>query len=63
MKWVNSLSFISRLWGQAHDYTVEGFKAMVEQYPSETRFVVWLNPYWGAVESDQECHSKNQKRT
>lgn len=26
---------------------------MVEQYPSETRFVVWLNPYWGAVESDQ----------
>lgn len=44
---------ISIVGGQAHDYTVEGFKAMVEQYPSETRFVVWLNPYWGAVESDQ----------
>ncbi|KZO65368.1 conjugal transfer protein TraL [Escherichia coli] len=43
---------ISIVGGQAHDYTVEGFKAMVEQYPSETRFVVWLNPYWGAVESD-----------
>ncbi len=46
MKWVNSLSFISRLWGQVHDYTVE-FKGHGEQYPSETRFVVWLNPYWG----------------
>uniref|UniRef100_UPI00388FDCAD conjugal transfer protein TraL n=1 Tax=Enterobacter hormaechei TaxID=158836 RepID=UPI00388FDCAD len=40
---------ISIVGGQAHDYTVEGFKAMVEQYPSETRFVGWLNPYWGAV--------------
>ncbi len=38
---------ISIVGGQAHDYTVEGFKAMVEQYPSETRFVVWLNPVLG----------------
>lgn len=44
---------ISIVGGQAHDYTVEGFRAMVEQYPSETRFVIWLNPYWGAVESDK----------
>lgn len=44
---------ISIVGGQAHDYTVEGFKAMVEQYPEETRFVIWLNPYWGAVESDK----------
>lgn len=44
---------ISIVGGQAHDYTVEGFKAMVEQYPSETRFVIWLNPYWGPVESDK----------
>lgn len=43
---------ISIVGGQAHDYTVEGFRAMVEQYPQETRFVVWLNPYWGAVESE-----------
>ncbi|HDS7253958.1 TPA: conjugal transfer protein TraL [Escherichia coli] len=44
---------ISIVGGQAHDYTVEGFRAMVEQYPAETRFVIWMNPYWGAVESDQ----------
>ncbi|EBM5962845.1 TPA: conjugal transfer protein TraL [Salmonella enterica subsp. enterica serovar 16:l,v:-] len=44
---------ISIVGGQAHDYTVEGFRAMVEQYPEETRFVIWMNPYWGAVESDQ----------
>ncbi|HHR0509537.1 TPA: conjugal transfer protein TraL [Escherichia coli] len=60
---------ISIVGGQAHDYTVEGFKAMVEQYPSETRFVVWLNPYWGAVESDQgvpfeesEAHLMNKDK-
>lgn len=44
---------VSIVGGQAHDYTVEGFRAMVEQYPAETRFVVWLNPYWGAVASQQ----------
>lgn len=55
--------------GQAHDYTVEGFRAMVEQYPAETRFVVWLNPYWGAVESqkgvafeDSDVYLQNRER-
>lgn len=43
---------ISIVGGQSHDYTMAGFQALVEQYPSETRFVIWLNPYWGPVESD-----------
>ncbi len=55
---------ISIVGGQAHDYTVEGFKAMVEQYPSETRFVVSgltrIGARWNPI---RECHSKNQKRT
>jgi len=28
-----------------------GFDALVRQFPSECAFVVWLNPYWGKVES------------
>ncbi len=54
---------ISIVGGQAHDYTVEGFKAMVEQYPSETRFVVWLTRIGARWNPIRECHSKNQKRT
>ncbi len=54
---------ISIVGGQAHDYTVEGFKAMVEQYPSETRFVVCLTRIGARWNPIRECHSKNQKRT
>jgi hypothetical protein len=43
---------ISIVGGQAHEYTLEGFRALVEQFPPETRFIVWLNPYWGPVESE-----------
>lgn len=39
--------------GQAYDQTVSGFEAIVTQYPKETIFVVWLNPYWGPV---QDCN-------
>ncbi len=30
--------------------TVNGFAQLASQFPSESLFVVWLNPYWGAVE-------------
>lgn len=36
--------------GQAMDDTVSGFANLIKQFPAEAAFVVWLNPYWGAVE-------------
>ena len=38
--------------GQALIDTVSGFAQLVSQYPDECTFVVWLNPYWGAIEHD-----------
>ncbi|WP_412058692.1 conjugal transfer protein TraL [Bartonella sp. DGB2] len=38
--------------GQSLRDTINGFTQLVEQFPLETNFVVWLNPYWGAVEND-----------
>lgn len=39
--------------GQAYEDTVNGFAAIVSQYPESARFVVWLNPYWGPVQSSE----------
>ncbi len=36
--------------GQALIDTVAGFGQLVQQYPNETVFVVWLNPFWGPIE-------------
>lgn len=36
--------------GQAMLDTVSGFSQLVNQFPSETQFVVWLNPFWGPIE-------------
>lgn len=36
--------------GQALQDTMTGFVNLVEQFPAECQFAVWLNPYWGAVE-------------
>lgn len=30
--------------------TVNGFSQLVSQFPIESMFVVWLNPYWGPIE-------------
>ena len=30
--------------------TLGGFGHLVEQYPTEANFVVWLNLYWGPIE-------------
>ncbi|WP_275099894.1 conjugal transfer protein TraL [Sedimenticola hydrogenitrophicus] len=38
--------------GQALLDTVSGFAQLADQYPSECLFVVWLNPYWGAIEHE-----------
>lgn len=36
--------------GQALLDTLHNFAQLVGQFPAETRFVVWLNPYWGPIE-------------
>jgi len=36
--------------GQALMDTLHGFDSLMKQFPDECRFVVWLNPYFGAVE-------------
>lgn len=38
--------------GQALLDTVSGFAQLVSQFPTEATFVVWLNPYWGAIEHE-----------
>jgi len=30
--------------------TINGFSQLVSQFPAESLFVVWLNPYWGPIE-------------
>jgi hypothetical protein len=41
--------------GQALADTLHGFSQLVSHFPAEsTEFVVWLNPYWGAVVHDQK---------
>ena len=38
--------------GQALLDTVSGFAQLVTQFPQGTRFVVWLNPFWGPIEHE-----------
>lgn len=38
--------------GQALLDTVSGFAQLASQFPPECLFVVWLNPFWGAVENE-----------
>jgi hypothetical protein len=38
--------------GQALRDTVSGFAQMAAQFPDNVSFVVWLNPYWGAIEHE-----------
>lgn len=35
--------------GQSLLDTVNGFSHLAGQFPSQARFVVWLNPYWGPI--------------
>ena len=38
--------------GQALLDTVSGFAQLITQFPDESTFVVWLNGYWGPIESE-----------
>ena len=38
--------------GQALLDTVHGFSQLINQFSKEVHFVVWLNPYWGAISND-----------
>ncbi|HAU1091251.1 TPA: conjugal transfer protein TraL [Legionella pneumophila] len=38
--------------GQALLDTINGFAQLVNQFPEDVRYVVWLNPYWGKIESE-----------
>ncbi|OFA06693.1 conjugal transfer protein TraL [Duganella sp. HH101] len=38
--------------GQALLDTVSGFAHLTSQFPDETLFVTWLNPYWGPIEHE-----------
>lgn len=38
--------------GQALLDTINGFAQLAGQFPAECPFVVWLNPYWGAIEHE-----------
>lgn len=38
--------------GQALLDTISGFAQLVNQFPVEAMFVVWLNPYWGPIEHE-----------
>jgi len=38
--------------GQAQNDTIFGFSQLVTQFPEETMFVIWLNPFWGTIEHE-----------
>ena len=38
--------------GQALFDTMNGFAQLINQFSNEAQFVVWLNPYWGAIEHE-----------
>ena len=54
--------------GQALLDTVNGFSQLVSQFQDNALFVVWLNPYWGAVENEaknfeqMKAYTENQDR-
>ncbi|MGD8912800.1 MAG: conjugal transfer protein TraL [Candidatus Thiodiazotropha sp.] len=54
--------------GQALVDTVSGFSQLASQFPQESLFVVWLNPYWGPVEHngkqfrEMKAYTSNKER-
>ncbi|MDP1933489.1 MAG: ArsA-related P-loop ATPase [Nitrosomonas sp.] len=38
--------------GQALSDTLNGFDLMIKQFSGDITFVVWLNPFWGKIESN-----------
>ncbi len=54
--------------GQALLDTISGFGQLMGQFPDECQFVVWLNPYWGIIESEgkqfeqMKAYNEHKKR-
>ncbi|WP_448949353.1 PRK13886 family protein [Lautropia mirabilis] len=46
--------------GQAFLDTLNGFSTLAKQFPEESDFAVWLNPYWGAVQHDGKPFEKTK---
>ena len=46
--------------GQALFDTINGFAQLVNQFSNEAQFVIWINPYWGAI--DHESKSFEQMK-
>lgn len=38
--------------GQALNDTLYGFDKLIKQFPQNVKFIVWLNPFWGKIESN-----------
>ncbi|MCU7833459.1 MAG: conjugal transfer protein TraL [gamma proteobacterium symbiont of Lucinoma myriamae] len=49
--------------GQALLDTVSGFAQLITQFPEEVLFVVWLNPFWGAIEHEGKSFEKMKAYT
>lgn len=47
--------------GQAMLDTIHGFAQIVNQFPDDIRFVVWLNPSWGRIESEGKSFEQKKK--
>ncbi|MGL4733612.1 MAG: hypothetical protein ACRCWB_00565 [Enterovibrio sp.] len=54
--------------GQALLDTINGFSQLISQFPTDSLFVVWLNPYWGGIEQQgkpfeqTKAYTSNQDR-
>lgn len=54
--------------GQALLDTLNGLSQLLKQFPESTKFVVWLNPFWGAVSQsgkefeDMKLYQDNAQR-
>jgi hypothetical protein len=44
--------------GQSLDDTMNGMAALIKQMPDEAKIIVWLNPYFGAIENDGKKFSE-----
>lgn len=49
--------------GQAFKDTLMGLAQLAAQFPAECTFVVWLNPYWGQIESEGKGFEKMKAYT
>lgn len=49
--------------GQAMSDTLSGFSQLALQFPTDTKFVVWLNPYWGPIKHDGKSFEKMKAYT